>query len=184
MPLWAEVALMALAVVGVETGIWFGFEWSNLNGQNSERQAVAQAAREFVVAVTNFGPKTVDSDFAKIQNWAAGGSLFAKQAAQFYNSNIRQSLIAVQAVSQGQIRHLYVETLGASKAEVYVVADQAYQNSKLTSPVTDTLRLTVDLSNTSQGWRISAVTVENPPSGSSSQSSPTSPSSTSTTPGG
>lgn len=179
LPFGAEVAAIVLAIVGVVAGVGFGFAWSNLNGQNSERQAVANAARSFVLDVTNFRPTTVDADFAQVQNWAAGGSLFAKQAAQFYNSNIRQSLISVQAVSQGQIRNLYVETLGGSKAEVYAVVDQAYQNSKLSSPATDTLRLTLDMTSTSQGWRISAVTVENP---SSSGTNPSTPSST--TPGG
>lgn len=176
LPLRAEVAAIVLAVVGVVAGIGFGFAWANLNSQNSERQSVASAARTFVLDVTNFKPTTVDADFAQVQNWAASGSLFDKQAAQFYNSNIRQSLVAVQAVSQGQIRNLYVETLGGSKAEVYAVVDQAYQNSKMSSPATDTLRMTLDMVTSPHGWRISAVTVENPSSGSANSSGSSTPS--------
>lgn len=170
LPMGIEIALIVLAIVGAVAGIGFGLAWSNLNNQNSERQMVTGAARTFVLDVTNFKPTTVDADFAQVQNWAANGSLFAKQAAQFYNSNIRQSLISVQAVSQGQIRNLYVETLGGSKAEVYAVVDQAYQNSKMSAPATDTLRMTLDMVTGAQGWRVSAVTVENPSSGSTNPS--------------
>jgi len=168
-----EVVLAALAVVGVVAGIGFGLAWANLNGQNSTRQAAEQAARTFIIDVTNFKPTTIDADFAQVQNWADPGSLFAKQAAQFYNSNIRQSLVAAQAESQGQIRDLYVESLNGSDAVVYAVVDQAYQNSKMSSPATDTLRLTLDMVDTGNGWRISVVTVENP-----SSLSPSTPSST------
>lgn len=169
----ALIGLGALALVAAVAAIGFGLAWANLNGQNSERQAVKQAATTFLLDLTNVKPTTVDADFAALQNWADPGSLFAKQAAQTFNSSIRQGLIQAQASSQGEIRSIFVETIGGSSAEVYAVVDQAYQTAKMTSPQTDTLRLTLDLTDTDHGWRISAVTVENPSGTSSGTTGPT-----------
>lgn len=159
-----RVALLlgSLAVVGAVSGIGFGLAWANLNSQNQTRQAVKNAATTFLLDLTNFKPKTVDTDFAALQNWASSGSQFAKQAAQTFNSGIRQDLIQAQATSQGEIRDIYVENLSGSGAEVYGVVDQSYQNAKMTSPDTDTLRVDVELSDSSNGWRVNTVTVENP----------------------
>jgi hypothetical protein len=159
--LWLVVTLGAVAIVGAVSAIGFGLAWSNLNSQNDQRSAAQQAATTFVMDLTNFKPSDVDSDFTALENWGAPGSEFAKQSAQTFNSGIRQQLIQSNATSQGQIRNIYVETLKSSNAEVYAVVDQVYQSTKV-SRTPDTLRLTLDLSNTSQGWRISTVTVENP----------------------
>ncbi|MGH9028503.1 MAG: hypothetical protein ACRDV4_02665, partial [Acidimicrobiales bacterium] len=131
---------------------------------------VKAAATTFVTDLTSFRPSDVDADFTALQSWAAPGSQFAKQAAQTFNSNIRQQLIQANASSAGQIRNIFVESINGSSAQVYAVVDQAYQSTKI--PRTpDTLRLTVDLTDTGKGWRISTVTVENP-SGNSSSPSP------------
>jgi hypothetical protein len=172
------VVLGLVTILGVVLSIAFGLAWGNLNSQNDQRTAAAQAATTFLKDLTNFKPATVDADFAALQNWAANGSEFAKQAAQTFNSNIRHALIQAQASSQGQIRSIFVETLDPPHASAYAVVDQAYQNSKMTSPATDTLRLDVGMTDTAKGWRIETVTVENPsgtPSAPSS-SAPTTPS--------
>jgi hypothetical protein len=172
LPRGAAIVLGALAIVGVVAAIVFGFAWANLNGQNAQREVVKQDTVTFLKDLTNFKPATVDADFAALQNWAASGSQFEKQAAQTFNSNIRQELLQAKASSLGEIRNIYVESVSGSSAEVYAVVDQSYQNSKITTPDTDVLRVTVDLTDTAQGWRVSTVTVENP---SSSPSTPTAP---------
>jgi hypothetical protein len=156
------VGLVSLCLVAVAAALAFGLSWSTLDSKESARQAVQQTAGTFLLDLTNFKPATVDSDFADLQNAAAPGSLFDKQASQTFNSNIRGALIQAQASSVGQLRSLYVGDVTGSRAQVYAVVDQAYQNSKMKSVAHDTLRLSLDLVNTPHGWRISAVTVENP----------------------
>jgi len=173
-PRLAFYAIGTVTIVALAAAVAFGLAWSNLNSQNAERQAVKNVATTCLLDLTNFKPSTVDADLSALQTCAAPGSLFASQAAQTFSPTTRQALIQASATYEGQMRNIFVETLSASKAEVYAVLDTKYQNSKVNTPVVDTLRVTVDLVNTSQGWRISAITVENPSGtpGSSSSSTP------------
>lgn len=156
------LGLGALAIVATVAAITFGLSWSNANGQLNQQRAVKRAATTFLMDLTNFRPTTVDADFTALQNWAAPGSVFDKQAEQTFNSNIRQALIQAHATYQGQLQSIYLASVNGSSAQVYAVLDTNYQNSKVNSPVSDTLRVTVNLIDTSNGWRISAVTVQNP----------------------
>jgi hypothetical protein len=158
----AQVALVITCVAAILAAAAFATLWSNVNGQNEQRQTVAQVATRFLVDLTNFKSATVDADFAALQKAADPGSVFAKQAAQTFNSNIRGALIQAQASSLGEVRNLYVGNVSGSAAQIYAVVDQSYQNSKMSSPAHDVLDLTIDLTHSGSRWLISTVTVENP----------------------
>jgi hypothetical protein len=157
----AQVALVITCVAAILAAAAFATLWANLNGQNEQRQAVAQTTTRFLVDLTNFKSATVDADFAALQKAADPGSVFAKQAAQTFNSNIRGALIQAQASSLGQVRNLYIGNVSGSNAETYAVVDQSYENSKMSTPAHDVLDLTIDLTHGGPGWLISTVTVEN-----------------------
>ena len=164
-PRWLVPVLSAVTIVSVLFAVVFGVKWSNLNAQNSTRATVQRVAQDFLSALTNFTPHTVDADFRTISTYATGD--FAKQSNQFFGSSIRQRLEQAQAWSRGQQRYLYVQSLDGSQAQVYSEIDQTYANNKVTTPVTDVLQVVLALSDTSSGWKISTVTVLQPPSSTS-----------------
>lgn len=167
-PGWVVPVLAAATVVSVIAAIVFGVKWSDLSAQNDSRATVQRVARDFLTALTNFNAKTVDGDFRTISTYATGD--FAKQSNQFFGTTIRQQLEQAQAWSKGQFRYLYVQSLDGDQAQVYAEVDQTYANNKVTQPIPDVLQVVLGMTQVNGTWKISAVTVLQPPS---SPSSPT-----------
>lgn len=167
-PGWLVPVLAAATAVSVIAAIVFGVKWSDLSAQNDSRATVQRVAKDFLTALTNFNAKTVDGDFRTIATYATGD--FAKQSNQFFGSSIRQQLEQAQAWSKGQFRYLYVQNLDGNQAQVYAEVDQTYANNKVTQPIPDVLQVVLGMTEVNGTWKISAVTVLQPPS---SPSSPT-----------
>ncbi len=149
--------LVLVTIVSLISALIFGLAWSSDQGYKAQEAQVRSVSSGFLLSLTNFDPKTIDADFSRIQSYATGS--FAAQSKQYFNSPIRQELIAAIASSRGQIRHLFIESLKHNSAQTYGVIDQTYVNSKVKVPQTDTLRILLGLTHTSFGWRISTVTV-------------------------
>src|SRR5579862_9008374 len=132
-PSWLVPVLAVVSVISVLCAIVFGVKWSDLSAQNDTRATVQRVSKDFLTALTNFTPRTVDADFRTISTYAAGD--FAKQSNQFFGSSIRQRLEQAQAWSKGQQRYLYVQSIDGSQAQVYAEVDQTYANNKVTAPV-------------------------------------------------
>jgi hypothetical protein len=157
------VAVLAVvAVLGVAGTVTFWQKWSGLNGTEQAAAQARQSASTFLVALTNFDAKSVDADFTRITDMATGP--FAKQADQFFNSSIRQQLETALASSRGQVRSLYVQSVGGGQATVYAVVDQLYVNRTLSAPQSDVLRVVVQLDQQGGTWKIADVTVLEGPS--------------------
>jgi hypothetical protein len=166
-PTWLAIGLGALALTASVLAIIFGLAWSNLDSTAGQATDAKNVASEFLTKFTNFQPSNIDADFSALQNLATGN--FARQATQYFgSSSLRQRLAQAQAQSQGQIRNIYVEKLAGGKAQVYAVVDQTYTNAQIRqsggSPVPDTLRLQINLTQVSGTWKISDVTVLSGPS--------------------
>ncbi len=149
--------LAVWAVCSTLIAVGFGTAWVSQQNRAGEEAQVSATARDFLMALTNFNPKTVGADFGRIQSYATGK--FAIQATSFFGTSIRSELANASASSRGRIEHLFVESLDSSDSSVYAVINQTYVNTKIKSPKSDILRMVLDLSNTSKGWRISSVTV-------------------------
>ena len=160
---WPLVVCVVLAALGFAGTGYFGRAWLQQRSDNARLSQVRSTATGFVQSLTNFDPGTVDSDFARIQSYATGS--FATQAKQFFGSAIRQQLQTAGAASRGQVRDLFVESLTGNDATVFAVVDQTYLNDKLKSAAADTLRLELDMTDGTAGWRIAAVTVLQSPAG-------------------
>ncbi|MDA8056952.1 MAG: hypothetical protein M0032_03120 [Actinomycetota bacterium] len=166
---WGRRALAVVAVLGIAGTAGFGHAWAVQRNTLSQETAARTTARNFLLALTNFTSKNVDAQFNEVQGFATGP--FESQSNQFFGSSIRQQLEAALASSRGQIRDLYVQSVSGNAATVYGVVDQTYVNDKMSSPAADVLRVVVNLTDTSSGWKISAVTVLNNPSSSTAPAS-------------
>ena len=151
------IVLTVLAVSGlVGTGVFWA-KWHGLSARNHQQGAVTTTSTEFLKALTNFDAATIDADFNRVESYAVGH--FKGQADQFFSSDVRKALAKVQAVSRGQIRDLYVESLKGGQATVYASVDQTIANINFKAPEQDQLRIVLNLTKQPQGWRISDVTV-------------------------
>lgn len=177
---WPTIVCAVLAAVGFAGTGYFGRYWLNDRSTSNQDNQVRAAVTRLDLALTNFNAGNVDHQFATIQSLATGA--FATQARQFFGSSIRNQLISAGAGSRGQVRELYIESLGGGQASVFTVIDQDYAN-RTTAPVSDTLRLELDLSDTSSGWLVNTVQVVESPSGfSPTPTTGTTPATTTTTP--
>lgn len=165
-PGWLVPLLVTTTVVSLLLMSVFAFKWSDLSAQNDQRATVKTVASDFLLALTNLRPNTLDHDFQVLQGYATGQ--FATSSNQFFGSSIRQQLEAAQARSDGQIRYLYVQSLQDNQASVYAEVDETYSNVHITTPVSDVLQVVMTMTDTSKGWKISNVTVLQPPSSGSS----------------
>lgn len=158
----AVLALCVIAVLGIAGTIGFGTAWAGLNAKAQGEAQARATASSFIVDLTNFNAKNVDSDFSHVSALATG--TFAHQARQVFGSPIRLDLQKALASSRGQVRDLYVQSYSGSTASVYAVVDQTYVNDKMKAPAADVLRVVLELTRTAQGWRVSDVTVLQGPS--------------------
>jgi hypothetical protein len=158
-------ALLVVTAVSIVLAVGFAMAWANRGtAQQNTQDTVKRVASNFLLALTNFSPTNVDSDFRTISTYATGD--FAKQSNQFFGSSIRQQLEQVQAQSQGQLRFVYIQSLQGGQASVYAEVDQTYANRQLTQPRSDVLQVVLSMVQRPSGWKISAVTVLQPPSSS------------------
>lgn len=151
------VALAVVALAGILGTVVFWSKWHALSDHAGQQAAVTKTATDFLKALTNFDAATVDADFNRVESYAVGN--FKNQANQFFSTDVRKALAKVQAVSRGQIRDLYVESLRGDQATVYASIDQTIANMNFKAPEQDELRIVVNLTHTAQGWRVSDVTV-------------------------
>jgi hypothetical protein len=169
--------LAVIACLGVAFAILFGIWWNGQRVQAGDRAAAQRTGQNFLIALTNFDSRTINSDFGRITSYATGD--FAKQAQQFFGPQIRQQLEASQAASRGQISSLYVQSANGHNASVYAVVDQTIVNNKFNAPQADELRVVLTLNKVSAGWRVGEVTVLQAPttnsSGAGAATSPTGP---------
>jgi hypothetical protein len=151
------VGTRVLGALGVVGTLVFGLLWANTGTSAQADPAMQSAARTFLVDLTNFNAKSIDTDFSSITSMATG--TFSGQATKFFNSSIRSELEAALAESRGQIRDLYVQSESGSKGAVYAVVDQVYVNNKISTPQADVLRIVVNLQKVASSWKIADVTV-------------------------
>src|SRR5579863_2168929 len=82
-PAWFVPVLLAVTAVSIVLAIGFAVAWSSRGtAQQNSQDTVKRVASDFLLALTNFSPTTIDSDFRTISTYATGD--FAKQSNQFF----------------------------------------------------------------------------------------------------
>ncbi|HET6811945.1 MAG TPA: hypothetical protein VFH50_13135 [Acidimicrobiales bacterium] len=145
-----------VALAGLGGSVAFGVMWAHDRSAASDQADAHNLASEFLLDLTNFGPKTIEADFSQMQAMATGN--FATQARQTLAPNLRRELIAAQVQTQGHIKHLWIQSYSGSAASFYAEVDQTFRNNKSPAVRSDTLRAEVDLTKVDGKWKVAQVT--------------------------
>lgn len=146
--------LFALALLAAAT---FAFLWQQAVAEERERDEVRAAARDFVLALTNFSAQTIEEDTQRIRSFAVGD--FEREAEAFFGAEAIAAIRESEAASSGQIDELFVQGMSEDEASVFAVVSETVTNRALEEPRTDTLRLEVGMIRTRNGWRVNSVDV-------------------------
>jgi hypothetical protein len=149
---WPLRMARTIAVLGVAGTIGFGVAWHNLDSQQGDVSAAKKQAQNYVIALTNFDPKGLDNEINKIESYATGN--FKTSISQFFSNDTRNSLLSSNAASRGQVRAIYPQSNSGGHVTFFAVVDDTIANNKLSAPASDEIDMTIDMVNTSQGWRV------------------------------
>ncbi len=149
---WPFRLATVIAVLGVAGTIGFGYGYFHLNGQQSDVSAAKKQAQNYITALTNFDPKGLDHEINNITSYATGN--FKTSISQFFSNDVRKSLLSSNAASRGQVRAIYPQSNSGGHVTFFAVVDDTIANNKLSAPASDEIDMTVDMVNTSQGWRV------------------------------
>ena len=152
-----------VAGVFLITTVTFGVLWFQLRGEEDKRDEIRAAAGNFVIALTNFSADTIDTDTAEIRSYAVGD--FKEEAETFFGERAVAAIKEANAVSEGTIETIFVQSLEGDEGAVFGVVSQTITNALSEEPRTDTLKLEVDMIETSEGWKVSNVDVFQAPGG-------------------
>jgi Mce-associated membrane protein len=152
------VAGVALAIAAVFAYLW----WQHKSEDNARRE-IEEIATEFTHALTDFSAETIESDVREIKSFAVGS--FSDEVDTFFGDETVAAVKEAEATSDGDIEGLYVQRIGEASASVFVLVSETVTNASLTEPQTDTLRIEVDLIETTQGWKVESVQILQAPGG-------------------
>lgn len=152
-----------LVVIMTALAVTFGVLWWNHESEARAEEEVATVAEDFIIALTNFSAETIEEDIAEIESYAVGG--FADEVDRFFGEEARAAIEEAEAVSEGTVERLYVQEVGDSSASVFALVTETVTNVAVEEPQTDTLRLEVDLIETTSGWKVESVDVVQAPGG-------------------
>lgn len=155
----AQRPYLPWAVAGVSLGfaILFAILWQSAEGPNRRRAEVADSARAFLVALTNFSGETIDHDAAEIASYAVGD--FEDQVQTFFNARAKQALRKARARSEGRVQKLFVESLSGETASVFGVVSERISNSATRNPRSEVLRIEIDMIESKTGWKVNRVNI-------------------------
>lgn len=154
---WLVVGI-ALAVAAV-----FAYLWWEYRSEENTRREIEEVATDFTRALTDFSAETIEEDVREIKSFAVGS--FSDEVDTFFGDETVAAVKEADATSDGEIEGLYVQHIGETSASVFVLVSETVSNAAVTEPQTDTLRIEVDLIETTGGWKVENVQILQAPGG-------------------
>jgi Mce-associated membrane protein len=152
-----------IAAVAVAASVTFGALWWSERAEDARRDDVEEAARGFLVALTNFRADTIERDLAEIRTFAVGA--FAAEVDKTFSAERLEAIRTNQAESRGRVRTLFVQRLTGDGATVFGVVDETVTNSASPEPRAEVLRVELGLIQTTEAWKVDRVEILQSPSG-------------------
>ena len=147
----------ALAVLALAAAATFLLLWRAERSEAHRRTEVAVTARSFLVALTTFGADTIDRDVEEIRAFATG--TFAEEVDQTFSDQRVGDIRDANVESVGRVRDVFVQSLSGVEASAFGVVEETVRNDSTPEGRTDTLRVSLDLVETADGWKVSRVEV-------------------------
>jgi hypothetical protein len=142
--------LLALAAAGT-----FAYLWQTSVGSHAAESELRSEARRFVLALTNFGSKTIEDDVDDIRSFASGS--FAKEVDELFGKETIAAIKKAEATSIGRVEKIFVQDIDARSASVFAVVSEEVRNKNITEPRTDIVRMEVGLVRLNEQWKIDRV---------------------------
>jgi len=146
--------LFGLALVAAVT---FGVLWQQEASKANEQDELRAQATEFINDLTSISAETADADAEEIKAWAVGD--FAEEAEVFYGDKAIDAVKEADASTEGAIESLYVQSLEEGEASLFAVIDYTVTNAATAEPKTDTIRMSIEMIESDDGWKVNSVRV-------------------------
>lgn len=147
----------AVAGVAAAAAVTFAILWVDARGGDQEQEEVVESAREFLLALTNFNPQSIEQDVEEIRSSAVGQ--FAEEVEATFSEERIQAVRASEAVSTGRVQSVFIQSLEGTTASVFAVVRQTIINRSLPAPRVDVLRVELGMIETADGWRVNSVEI-------------------------
>lgn len=146
--------LLALAL---GTTLLFLFLWQGERSEDRRREEVANTAGAFLRALTTFSAPTIDRDVEEIRSFATGA--FADEVDETFSDQRVADIREANVESRGEVRDVFVQSIDGVEATVFGVVVETVRNDDTPEGRTDTLRISLEMLETADGWRVSEVEV-------------------------
>ena len=146
-----------LFVLALTAAATFGYLWQQeRSSANAEDELRAQAT-EFIGDLMSISAETAEADAEAIKQWAVGD--FADEAEIFYGEEAIEAVVELDATTEGEIRELFVQSLEDGEGSLFAVVDHTVTNANTEEPKTDTVRMSVEMIESEDGWKVNRVRI-------------------------
>jgi hypothetical protein len=156
--------LLALALTAAAT---FGYLWQEARAATAAEDELRAQATAFIGDLMSISAETAQADAAAIKDWAVGD--FADEAEVFYGREAIDAVVELKATTKGDVRELFVQSLEDGEGSVFAIVDHTVTNANTDEPKSDTVRMSIEMIESKEGWKVNRVRIfespETPPSG-------------------
>jgi Mce-associated membrane protein len=149
-----------LAALGLVLSVVLGLQASALRAREADRQAVLDAAEVMALRITTFEGATIDRWVTDTQSLATGE--YAQEVAGLFDPTVRQGLRDNQVQSVGEITSSFVQDLDEDEATAFLVLRQTFVSASQPTPLSDELRMELELQRVDGRWLTSDAAVLGP----------------------
>jgi hypothetical protein len=128
-----------------------------LHADAREREVVHATARELALRLTTFEGERIEEWVAEARARATDD--YAREIADLFDAEFRNTLRETGAVSRGEIADLFVQDIDGDEAGAFAVVRQTIMTEHLDGPVEEELRMDIALQRVDGEWLVSDVEV-------------------------
>lgn len=150
---WLPWAIAAMAVI---TAAITTFQWQQLASAEADRQAVADAAGDFMVTLTTWDA-TDGLEDTREELKAEGTGRFLDEIDQLFGGTLGADLEAADAVSTGEIEDVLTQSIDGDTAVVLAVAVQTLESTISPEPDVSVRSAKITLARVDGEWLVENV---------------------------
>lgn len=157
---WQSRIGMGVGILGLILAAVLFLQNQDLRRDAADAAEVLEAGEITALRVTTFDGATIDQWVADTQSIATGD--YADEVATLFDTEIRQGLADNQVQSVGEITRSFVQEVDRDDATVFVVIRQTFTSVNQQQPISDELRMEIELDRVDGRWLASGVAVLGP----------------------